>query len=204
HRRSAALAHGHSVTVTISQLLPVANADATYTTAMSARSLHDAPPIYTATDSASVTVSYANVDPSVKVTKSADVSTISEGGVGNQTGKRTYTVTNTSAATTDPVTITSLFDDKVGDLLDAFKAANGGSPVLAPGQAVTFSISQLLPVANAGATCTNTVSVRPSFPTRRSSDLTDSASVTVSYANVDPSVKVTKSADVTTLSEGGV
>ena len=45
----------------------------------------------------------------------------------------TYTVTNTSPATTDPVTITSLVDDKAGNLLAAFKAANGGSDVLAYG-----------------------------------------------------------------------
>src|SRR5436189_217474 len=102
------MAPGASVTFSISQTLPVENAADTYTNTVSVSAKDDDTGSTTATDSASVTVTYTNVNPTIKVTKSADVSTISEGGVGNQTVVYTYTVKNTSPASTDPVTVTSL------------------------------------------------------------------------------------------------
>src|SRR5207237_371993 len=140
----------------------------------------------TATDSASVTVTYTNVNPTIKVTKSADVSTISEGGVGNQTVVYTYTVKNTSPASTDTVTVTSLSDDKAAGALAAFYAANGNSYDLAPGQSVTFTLTQTLPVDNAGDTSTTTVSASALHDALPISTATDSASVTVTYTNVNP------------------
>src|SRR5205807_917321 len=125
--------------------------------------------------------------------------TISEGGVGNQTVVYTYTVKNTSNSS-DPVTITSLSDDKVAGALAAFYAANGDSYVLNPGQVVTFTLTQTLPVENAGDTYKNTVTVSAIDDDTGSSAATDSASVTVTYTNVNPTIKVTKSADVTTIS----
>src|SRR6476620_10367162 len=47
---------------------------------------------------------------------------VSEGGVGSQSVTYSYTVTNTSAARTDPLTVSSIVDDKVGELLAAFQA----------------------------------------------------------------------------------
>src|SRR5262249_39515459 len=72
------------------------------------------------------------------------------------------TITNTSAASTDPVTITSVVDDKLGDLTAAANAAwiaqgHGGPIVLAPGQAFTFTSRTSV---TAAGTVVNAVTVR--------------------------------------------
>ena len=49
----------------------------------------------------------------------------------------TFTVTNTSPASTDPVTVTGVTDTLLGDLTAATRAAHGGADiVLAPGPAL--------------------------------------------------------------------
>ena len=52
---------------------------------------HDA-----ADGSASATVNYTDVTPSISVTKQASVTSVEEGGVGNQSVTYTYTIKNTS------------------------------------------------------------------------------------------------------------
>ena len=110
---------------------------------------------------------------------------INEGGVGNQDVTYTYTVKNTSPASTDPVTVTSLVDDKAGDLLAAFTAANGGSAVLAPGASVSFTLNQHLPVKNADGSYTNIVTVTGHDD--ENDTATDTATATVQY-DESPSV----------------
>ena len=78
------------------------------------------------TTSASATVTYADVAPSISVTKLANVTNVEEGGVGNQSVTYTYTIKNTSSASTDPVTLSSVSDDKLGNLLSNLETANGG------------------------------------------------------------------------------
>src|SRR5207248_1894274 len=91
-----------------------------------------------ATDSASDSATYQNVNPTISITKS-HTGTINEGTAG-QVLTYSFTVANTSTATTDPVTVTSLTDTVLGDLLGAFKAANGGSATIAYGaDPVTFT-----------------------------------------------------------------
>jgi uncharacterized repeat protein (TIGR01451 family) len=71
----------------------------------------------------------------------------------------TYTVTirNTSPASTDPVTVTSVTDTLLGDLTAAAVVANGGADiVLAPGASFTFSVTG--PALTAGPVV-NTVTV---------------------------------------------
>jgi uncharacterized repeat protein (TIGR01451 family) len=69
----------------------------------------------------------------------------------------TFTITNASPASTDPVTVTSVADTLLGDLTAAAAAANGGNPiVLAPGGRFTFSATG--PARNAG-TVVSTVTV---------------------------------------------
>jgi len=104
-------------------------------------------------DSDSADVYYKDVAPSITVAKSANITT---GNVGSPV-IYTYTVKNTSTATIDPVTITSLVDDKLNDLLANFTAANGGSATLAYGASVTFSVSTTLPTSYSSGTYTNTV-----------------------------------------------
>src|SRR5262249_29149285 len=81
-----------------------------------------------ATGSGTASVTVLNVPPSTTVDKSAPTS-VSAG----QPITYTYTITNTSPASTDPVTITSILDDQLGELITSAVAANGGNPiVLAP------------------------------------------------------------------------
>jgi len=69
----------------------------------------------------------------------------------------TFTIRNTSPASTDPVTISNVIDTVLGDLTAAAVAANGGNPiVLVPGK--TFAFNQMSPALNAGAV-TNAVFV---------------------------------------------
>src|SRR5262249_13647676 len=139
-----------------------------------------------ASASGSATVTYDDLQPSLSITKTASPASISEGGVGGQAVTYTYSVTNTSLATTDPVTLTSLADDKVGDLMAAFVAANGDSAVLADGATVTFAVTQTLPTANAGASYTNIVTAQGVDD--EGDPASANASATVTYTDVLPSL----------------
>jgi sugar lactone lactonase YvrE len=60
--------------------------------------------------------------------------------VGGSPTAYTITIRNTSPAITDPVTVTSIAVDRLGELIDVARAANGGADVvLAPGQGFRFS-----------------------------------------------------------------
>src|SRR5947199_87 len=103
--------------------------------------------------------------------------TINEGTAG-QVLTYTFVVTNTSTATTDPVTVTSLTDTVLGDLLPAFITANG-SATLAYGASRSFTVTYTAPVANAGVVIANTVSVSAKDDDTGSSAATASASDSV-------------------------
>ena len=103
----------------------------------------------TNTASASDSATYQNLTPSIAVTKS-HTGTLNEGTAG-QVLVYSFTVSNTSAASTDPVTVTALSDTVLGNLLPAFTTANGGSATLAAGASRTFTVNYTAPVANAGA-----------------------------------------------------
>ncbi len=80
----------------------------------------------------------------LKVSNVAPHITVDEVGPGSiihgQPATYTFKITNTSSASTDPVTVTSFNDDLMGDLICVAKAANGGKDiVLTPGQSFTFS-----------------------------------------------------------------
>ena len=140
----------------------------------------------TAQDSHTLTV--ANVAPTITVDKT--VSNISEG----NTATYTYKITNTSPASTDPVTITSVIDDVLGDLTDEAIAANGGNPiVLAPGAFFSFDYTTLT-AFNAG-TVTNVVTVSGQDDENTTTSATDTATLTV--ANVAPSLTIDKTASAT-------
>src|SRR5207249_8902 len=131
--------------------------------------------------SASDSATYQNVNPTISITKSHS-GTINEG-TAAQVLTYSFTVTNTSPASTDPVTVTSLTDTVLGNLLATFKAANGGSATLAYGASVTFTVNYTAPVANAGVVIANTVSVSASDDDAGSSAATASASESATYQN---------------------
>ena len=127
----------------------VKNAGATYDNTVTAKATDDEGTETTAT--ASATVHYVDVLPSIVVTKTPDPTFVYEGTAG-QTITFTFTITNTSLASTDPVTLTSVSDtdNQLGDLLADAIAANGGSAELMPGASLTFTKTVPVPVQNAG------------------------------------------------------
>ena len=134
------------------------------------------------------TLTVANVAPTIAVEKT--VTNINEG----STATYTYKITNTSTASTDPVTIASVIDDVLGDLTDEAIAANGGNPiVLAPGAFFSFDYTTLTAL-NAG-TVTNVVTVSGQDDENTTASATDTATLTV--ANVAPSLTIDKTASAT-------
>src|SRR5262249_57468432 len=112
----------------------------------------------------------------------------------NQVGRYTYVVTNTSPASTDPVTVTSVLDNVLGELLN-------GPITLAPGGSTTITKTATVPVKNAGATQDNTVTAAGADDEGNTASATAIASV--SYTNVSPAISLTKGANVASVSEGG-
>src|SRR5262249_31956226 len=87
------------------------------------------------------TLTVTDVAPSITVNK-AGPATVAEG----NTVTYAFTISNTSEASTDPVTVTNVVDDVLGDLTAAAEAAwvaqgNSGPIVLAPGDTFRFSFT---------------------------------------------------------------
>ena len=115
----------------------------------------------------------ADVAPAVRVDKVGPGS-VAQG----QTVTYTYTITNTSPADTDPVAVTSIADDRLGELLSTARAANGGSHIiLRPGGAFTFSASG--PAGGPGTVVTTvTVTANDDEGTKATASDTETVTVT--------------------------
>ena len=142
------------------------------------------------------TLNVINVAPSLTVDKTAPA-TVNEG----STITYGFQITNSSQASTDPVTVTSVIDDVLGDLTAAAVAANGGRPiVLAPGQSFSFSVTTA-GIHNTG-TVINVVTVEGQDNEGTGATATDSATVTV--IDVPPQITVDKSAPPTIVEGNAV
>ena len=145
----------------------------------------------TATDTATLTV--ANVAPSLSIAKTAPASIV-EGNFATYS----FTITNTSTASTDPVTITQVSDDVLGDLTAAALAANGGNPiVLAPGASFSFTYTTL--TALNVDVIPNTVTVNGRDDENTPATATDSHTLTIT--NATPTITVDKTGP-STVTEG--
>src|SRR5436853_575871 len=82
--------------------------------------------------------------------KNTSVSSVTEGGVGSQSVTYTYTVTNTSAATTDSVTLICVLDD-------GLRARPPLFPYTTLFRSYSFSVTTTAHNQNAGTSFTNTV-----------------------------------------------
>lgn len=92
-----------------------------------------------ATDYDTATVTFTNVAPAIDVTKTARPTSVPKTG-GDVTF--TFVIANTGV---EEVTVTSLIDNRFGDLLAEAKRQNGGAKiVLAPGKTFTFTIKRRL------------------------------------------------------------
>ncbi|MGH7893677.1 MAG: retention module-containing protein, partial [Candidatus Binatia bacterium] len=150
-----------------------------------------------ATDDDSHTITGTNVAPAITVEKSGPA-TIAEGGTDVTW---TFKITNNSVST-DPVTVTAIGDDKLGSLLAAAEAANGGQPiVLAAGASFTFTYNpEGVVTIDGGQTYTNVVTV--TAVDDEGSQATDDDSHTITGTNVAPAVHIEKSSATTFVNEG--
>src|SRR5262249_5947926 len=125
---------------------------------------------------------------------------VSEGGVGNQTVTYTYTVTNTSPASTDPVSILTLTDSQLGVLTGSPTCQVG--TVLAPGASCSFTKTVTLAEQNANTPLSNPC------PAAGNDDENNvviaNATATINITDLPLHDALPNSVSPTTVSEGGV
>jgi uncharacterized repeat protein (TIGR01451 family) len=146
--------------------------------------------VATATDSETIT--FEDVLPTITVTKTASVASVPE-----PSGSVTYTVVvnNTSL---EMVTLTSLVDDKFGNLNGQGTCVTGGS--IAPGSSYTCTFPGTV-TGNVGSPHTNSVTAKAKDDELNEASATGSA--TVGFTNVAPTLQVTKTASSTSVDEPG-
>lgn len=144
------------------------------------------------------TVTIANVNPSLIVTKTASPESVSENG-----GDVTFTVTieNTSVSS-DPVTIDSLEDSIYGDLT-LLGCADPG--IIQPGDTYTceFTVWLDADVCTSGAPCSETNTATAVGSDDDGTPISESDSATVTITNDPSSIDVTKTASRTSVPESG-
>src|SRR5262249_24320656 len=150
-----------------------------------------------ATGTDSHTITGTDVAPSIAVVKTGPA-TIAEGG---QDVTWHIKITNNSVST-DPVTVTVISDDKLGDLLASAQTANGGQPiVLQAGASFEFDYT---PAGNlvldGGETHTNIVTV--TAVDDENHQTTGSDDHTITGTDVNPTITVAKTGPAE-ISEGG-
>ena len=169
--------------------LPAATAGATHKDTVSATVTN---PGGSATGKAGATVTYSDVAPTLTVDKSVSPTSVPESG-----GDPTYTVvvTNNSA---EAVTLTTLSDDKFGNLNGKGTCATGGSIAPSANYSCTFTAHI---AGNAGTTHKNTVTATVTDDDGTSASKSDDATVT--FTDVLPTVTVVKTASPTSVPETG-
>ncbi len=142
----------------------------------------------------SATVTIANATPSITLAKTANPSSVNEPG-----GSVQYTVQiNNTSNSQDPVTITSLSDDRFGNLNGQ---GNCVTPqTIQPGQSYTCTFSKAIS-GNAGVIHTNRVTA--SGVDNDGTAVSGSGSATVTIVNQGSSITVSKTANPGTVNEPG-
>jgi uncharacterized repeat protein (TIGR01451 family) len=142
----------------------------------------------------SATVTLTNAQPSITVSKSANPSSVTEPG-----GNVQYTVQiNNTSNSQDPVTITSLTDDKFGNLNGQ---GNCSVPrTIPPGQSTSCTFTKQ--VQGAGNT-THTNRVTANGADDEGSAVSGQGSASVQIVNAGSSITVSKSANPTSVQEPG-
>jgi hypothetical protein len=172
-----------------SKTLPAATAGATHKDTVSATVTN---PGGNATARDDAVVTYTDVAPTLTVDKSANPTAVPETG-----GSVTYTVVVTNTAA-EAVTLTTLTDDRFGDLNNQGTCKTGGT--IAPSATYTCTFARTIS-GNAGTSHKNTVSATVTDNDGTSATGTDDATVT--FSDVLPAVTVTKTANPTSVPETG-
>ncbi|WP_421271287.1 DUF7507 domain-containing protein [Aeromonas taiwanensis] len=142
-------------------------------------------------------VTITNVAPSITVTKTPDPDQVKEPG-----GSVEYTVvvTNTSGDFDNPLTLTSLIDDKFGDLDTKGDCALGSGVSLAKGSPFTCHFTETIN-GNSGDTHTNEVTAMALD--NEGDDATAKDSATVSIVDVPSAITLLKDANPESVAETG-
>ena len=147
---------------------------------------------------AATDMDFGNVEvlPEISVVKTALPTQVPETG-----GSVTFSFTITNDTSAFPVTVTSIVDDKFGDLLSTAEGQNGGLDiVLAPDASFTFTITRALS-SDLLIPHINTVTVTAVDEFGRSD--TDDDDATVTFSDVPPAISVVKTAAPTSVPETG-
>src|SRR5439155_1227056 len=162
----------------------------------------------TATGTDTATITYTNVAPAIKVVKSADPTSVREGGVGGDQVTYTYLVTNTSpAGASDPLSSVTLSDTDGTPAAvlngDGFNVGDSNEDnILQAGETWKYTLTVTPPAQDVGTSHTNKVTATGTDDEGNTATGTDTA--TISYTNVAPAIKVVKSASPASVREGGV
>jgi uncharacterized repeat protein (TIGR01451 family) len=150
------------------------------------------------TDKDDATLTFTNVDPAISVTKTAGDNEVPETG---QKVTFTYRITNTGP---EDVTVTSLVDDKFGDLLSSAEGQNGGQPIVIkatdPDSFFEFTVERTLSSDTLTAH-TNKIDVVAKDNEGTEAKASDTATVT--FTDVPPAIMVTKVVDDDQVPETG-
>jgi cysteine-rich repeat protein len=144
-------------------------------------------------DDEAASVTLLNVPSAIQVQKTAYPTQVNEPG-----GNVTFTVVVTNTSTVDTVTISSLTDDKFGNLHG--KGTCAVPQVLAPSQLYTCSFTGSVS-GNAGQVKTNVVTAAGTDDDNQAVQATDDATVTL--LNVPSAIQVQKTANPTQVDEPG-
>ena len=146
----------------------------------------------TASDEDTATITYDDVLPAIQVLKSADPTSVPEGGVGSQSVTYTYLVTNTSdAGVADPLSGVTLTDT---DGTPVFQSGDDGDGLLEVGEIWVYTLTVTPPAQNAGTTHTNTATATGTDDENNTA--TDDDSETIDYTDVLPAIDILKEADL--------
>ncbi|MHB1450755.1 MAG: SdrD B-like domain-containing protein [Coriobacteriia bacterium] len=151
-----------------------------------------------ANGTAATGLDFGNVEvlPEISVVKTALPTQVPETG-----GSVVFSFTITNDTSAFPVTVTSIIDDKFGDLLAIAEGQNGGLDiVLDPDASFTFTITRTLS-SDLLIPHINTVTVIAVDEFDRSD--TDDDDATVTFSDVPPAIRVIKTAQPTTVPETG-
>lgn len=142
-------------------------------------------------------VTITNVAPSITVTKTPNPDQLKEPGGNVEYG---VTVTNTSGDFDDPLTLTSLIDDKFGSLEGKGDCSLGTGVSLAKGSPFTCHFTETIS-GNTGDTHTNKVTA--TALDNEGDDAVADDSATVSIVDVPSAITLQKDADPTSVKETG-
>src|SRR5439155_1235174 len=147
------------------------------------------------------TITYSDVTPAIAITKSADPTSVSEGGVDSQSVTYTYLRSNTSTAEAyEPLSAVTGSDSDGTPVYVSGDTNSDG--MLNVGETWTYTLTVNAAPQNAGTTHSNTATATA---TDYTISLHDALPIsTITYSDVTPAIAITKSADPTSVSEGGV